>query len=308
MSTDSEGCQLCPLKVKGLTIGFPCKSISSQNCSPQSFSDETSTTGGGFRALLDYCDYDEDLEWVVSENVRNMTHCRKRFSGECPIVLQDKALQQRGFIPVHALVSSCEFGVPQSRTRCWGLYIKASCMKQNAPNPKSLFLNMKCQPLPTIKIFDSCGDMATTTSNKCKRASSGDKWKSVFQEMKAKFGKVWGGKNIQTLGNNHHHKRHYLLPLTTIDDHQNLLFDPSELQIAIHNPLVLSDSRPPQAAVNGNYNALKEKGMAITDRELSILAVATTILQQRGIDPFCQQVVVQVDNTSVVSDVQAGVH
>lgn len=46
---------------------------------------------------------------------------------------------------------------------------------------------------------------------------------------------------------------------------------------------------------------LQEKGMDITARELSILAVATTILQQRGIDPFSETIIIQVDNTSVVS-------
>lgn len=56
-----------------------------------------------------------------------------------------------------------------------------------------------------------------------------------------------------------------------------------------------------QAQVNGNHQALKEKGMDVTPRELSILAVAVTILQQRGTDPFQQRIIIQVDNTSVVS-------
>lgn len=174
-----------------MTIGFPCKSISSQNGSPKSFTDAESTTGGGFRALLDYCDYDENLEWVITENVRNMTHRRKQFNDECPIDLQNRALEKRGFIPVHALVSSCHFGVPQSRTRCWGFYIKVSCFKQNGPSPKDLFLGMMTQYLPTSKILDH-GDTATATSHKSKRAASGDKWKAMFQEMKSKFGKVLG--------------------------------------------------------------------------------------------------------------------
>ena len=176
------------MEVTGLTIGFPCKSISSQNSSPKSFADEESTTGGGFRALLDYCDYDVNLEWVITENVRNMTHERKQFS-ECPILLQNKALEERGFIPVHALVSSCQFGVPQSRSRCWGLYIKASCFKQHGPDPRDLFLSMASQHLPTSKIIDH-GGMVTDTSPQPKRASSGEKWKSAFEEMKAKLGKV----------------------------------------------------------------------------------------------------------------------
>lgn len=178
---------LHPVEVAGLTIGYPCKSISSQNGSPKSFLDESSTTGGGFRALLAYCDYDEDLEWVITENVRNLTHSRKQFGGECPIHLQDSELEKRGFIPTHALITSSEYGVPQSRTRCWGLYVKATQFRQFGPDPRSLFLKLTCPPTPIDKVVDPALAIERPSTQ---RAASGKKWEEDFITMQKKYGKA----------------------------------------------------------------------------------------------------------------------
>ena len=39
-----------------------------------------------------------------------------------------------------------------------------------------------------------------------------------------------------------------------------------------------------KAAVKKNYNMLKD--LPLTDRELSILSVAVTMLQKKGVDPY----------------------
>ena len=97
---------------------------------------------GGFKALLDYVDYNDKLEWVITENVHTLTQCRQKFGNECPINIQNRAMEQRGFVPAHALACSSKFGVPQSRSRCWGLYIKAGCLKAFAPDPCKLFVSL----------------------------------------------------------------------------------------------------------------------------------------------------------------------
>lgn len=48
-----------------------------------------------------------------------------------------------------------------------------------------------------------------------------------------------------------------------------------------------------------NFNKLQVRGLPLSNRELSILAVATTILQQRGQDPFKETIIIQVDWGSV---------
>ena len=45
---------------------------------------------------------------------------------------------------------------------------------------------------------------------------------------------------------------------------------------------------------------LEGKNLPVTDRELSILAVAVTVLQQRGIDADQEPIVIQADPASVV--------
>ena len=44
-----------------------------------------------------------------------------------------------------------------------------------------------------------------------------------------------------------------------------------------------------------NFNLLKDKALPITERELSILAVATTELQNMGYDPFHESIIIQVE-------------
>lgn len=56
---------------------------------------------------------------------------------------------------------------------------------------------------------------------------------------------------------------------------------------------------PLEAAVMRNYNLLKELVMPLTLREVSILAVAVTMLQSSGINPFETEVIVQVDRVLV---------
>lgn len=52
-------------------------------------------------------------------------------------------------------------------------------------------------------------------------------------------------------------------------------------------------------AVKTNLKALQKKGLPLTARELSIAAVAVTILQQRGMDPFAHTMIIQVDQSLV---------
>jgi hypothetical protein len=58
-----------------------------------------------------------------------------------------------------------------------------------------------------------------------------------------------------------------------------------------------------KAAVKKNYNMLKD--LPLTDRELSILSVAVTMLQKKGVDPYEQTLVIQVDQNLVVGRILA---
>ena len=72
---------------------------------------------------MGYVDY-ASPEIVVVENVRTLMQCRKQFDNEVPLQIQDDAFRRRGYYCFHELVSSTSFGLMQSRTRLWAIYIK----------------------------------------------------------------------------------------------------------------------------------------------------------------------------------------
>ena len=261
-----------PFQVTGLTIGFPCTSISSQNEVPKSFTDVTGPTGAGFKSLTDYCDYDEELEWVVSENVRTLTQKRKKFNGECPIEIQNNAMKERGFLPAHALICSSKYGVPQSRSRCYGLYIKMKCFKAAAPDPQRIFTSLGSTP--PSKVLDGTLAFTGQTSN---RKSRGTKWKEDFKLMLAKHGKV-SKDQIQKF-----------LRMVLVFKIIFKSFSEKRKQ-KIHSP---------QAEVNKNLAIVKTKALQITEREASILAVALTRLEKLGHHPHRETFVIQVERVSV---------
>ena len=80
-------------------------------------------TGLGFDSMMGYVDYAEP-EIVIAENVATLTHTRKKFDNECPIEIQEAAFKRRGYVGFHELLNSCDFGLSQSRTRCWAIYFK----------------------------------------------------------------------------------------------------------------------------------------------------------------------------------------
>ena len=114
----------------GAVIGYSCKGISSQNSDPKSFKDKESTTGSGFHAAMKYVASNPDLKFALLENVKTMFHTRSKFDDECPMQIQTKVMEKAGFVTAFSMcVNSCEYGLSQSRTRAWVLYIKEPCMK-----------------------------------------------------------------------------------------------------------------------------------------------------------------------------------
>ena len=121
-------------EVIGLVCGYPCRSLSSQNTDPKSFLDGKSTTGMGFRSLMGYVASSENLRFCLVENVKGMMQIRHKFSGECPRDIQAKWFEKYGFVEAFALLlNSLTYGLAQSRTRTWMLYVKKGAFRCLAP-------------------------------------------------------------------------------------------------------------------------------------------------------------------------------
>ena len=106
-----------------LLDGYPCKSISGQNNAQASFLDTTSVTGLGFASLMKYVDYAQP-KVTITENVAALTHTRTKFNNECPIEIQNKAFENKGYTRYHEVIDACYYGLSQSRSRCWAIYLR----------------------------------------------------------------------------------------------------------------------------------------------------------------------------------------
>ena len=114
-------------QVLAVLLGYPCCSLSAQNVAPKSIKDKKSSSGGGYDAFIKFVKSSPQLQLAILENVQGMLSTRRQFDSEKPIEIQEKAMRKLGFTQVFALkVNSSQYGLAQSRTRCWALYIRDS--------------------------------------------------------------------------------------------------------------------------------------------------------------------------------------
>ena len=122
-------CTQC--QVVGVILGYSCRSLSAQNCNSQSFLNKNSSTGAGFHAFVRFMESSPDVQWALLENVRGMMQTRRKFNNEQPMTIQTERMAELGFTScLSVLVNSCDFGLNQSRTRAWVLYIRTPYMLQ----------------------------------------------------------------------------------------------------------------------------------------------------------------------------------
>ena len=122
---------ICFFEVVGVVLGYSCRSLSAQNPKQKSILDKNSSSGEGFHAFTKYIERSPDVQWALLENVRGMLQTRHQFNGECPIDLQTKKMERLGFRCCFAvLLNSRNYGLAQSRTRSWTLYVRESHCRQ----------------------------------------------------------------------------------------------------------------------------------------------------------------------------------
>ncbi|CAE7193572.1 unnamed protein product [Symbiodinium sp. CCMP2592] len=132
-------------KVDGILAGYPCKSLSLQNNEAKSFTDKSSSTGAGFCALLKYVDrHLSTLQWIITENVAEMSNQRKKFKDEVPIKIQTDAFAKRGFLGWSWVLDAQSYGLPQSRRRTWAVYIRENLVR--TARVSLMFAVVRCSP------------------------------------------------------------------------------------------------------------------------------------------------------------------
>ena len=157
---------------------------------PASILDQSSASGKGLASFLKYVDYaKETLEWAVTENVERFLQQRRQFGNERPIAIQSQAMAERGFVFAAVLGKAQHFGVPQSRSRAWALYLKARCMKAAHPSPKlsMTFYSMQRSsfPLEDVLVDKTPKSVSSMENARCfKKDATPKKWHKQLTQAK----------------------------------------------------------------------------------------------------------------------------
>jgi site-specific DNA-cytosine methylase len=171
-------------EVKAVVTGYPCKTISSQNNDPKSIRDESSASGRGLKALMNFVD-SQELEFIITENVKTMFSRRRKFQSEVPIEEQNREMVTRSFHPTASLPDSKYFGVPHNRPRCWGIYLKERGQKHSEEAVRNSFFSFQLKPVPIEMVLTD----KVVPAPKVQCGKSGYKWKDGFKEVCKEFGK-----------------------------------------------------------------------------------------------------------------------
>ena len=107
------------------------------------------------KVLIDFVDDHPELEWIITENVKVMFHKRRQFDDEVPMDIQNAQLAKRGFTSQNMLPRTSFFGIPQSRDRALGLYIRKHRAREG--DMKTAFFSFQSEPLP-IEMFITTKD------------------------------------------------------------------------------------------------------------------------------------------------------
>ncbi|CAL1146689.1 unnamed protein product [Cladocopium goreaui] len=118
-------------QVDGVISGFPCISVSPLNMYDLEFRDTTQATGCGWQSVRQFIRKFRP-QWAILENVKSLAHCRKADNYHKPVDHICSVMRKLGYIPAYDVVNTLNFGLPQSRARCWMMFIRADCQHDQA--------------------------------------------------------------------------------------------------------------------------------------------------------------------------------
>jgi site-specific DNA-cytosine methylase len=178
-------------KVRFLFAGYPCVSLSGLTTTPHGLEDKTGATGRGYDSVLGYIDAHQP-DVVALENVANLFHRRKLDKFVRPSDMQNKDMQLRGYIPSCNMADAGLYGLPQSRRRAWGLYIKARFAKHSVSQQAltQRFLSFQCESLPLEAILLDSTETRHDDGTPQQSTTVNRKWNAGFDIAAKKLGKA----------------------------------------------------------------------------------------------------------------------
>eukprot|EP00435_Cladocopium_sp_Y103_P045483 s1803_g13.t1 len=164
---------------------YPCRTISPQNPNQKSFKDRSSSTGCGYHSTKKYIERSPELVFALLENVQAMFFNRKQFGDECPMQIQTEAMRKLSFEAAFSVcVNSSEYGLSQSRSRAWVLYIRETHMKSSLSGECLMgTLKFNAEKLGLSAFLNAeqahCPDRSAKKARK--PTGDGQKWQAAFK-------------------------------------------------------------------------------------------------------------------------------
>lgn len=175
------------LQVDGVISGFPCISVSPLNMYDLEFRDTTQATGCGWQSVRQFIRKFRP-QWAILENVKSLAHCRKADNYHKPVDHICSVMRKLGYIPAYDVVNTLNFGLPQSRARCWMMFIRADCQHDQADLLGS-FRSFMLQPCGLGKVLvgghDPVGKFGGIVRHSTNKAS---KWQKKLEEARKRLG------------------------------------------------------------------------------------------------------------------------
>ncbi|CAK9089702.1 Modification methylase BanI (M.BanI) (Cytosine-specific methyltransferase BanI) [Durusdinium trenchii] len=181
-------------EVDGVVSGFPCVSVSALNMCAKSFKDTSGATGCGWKSVRDFMKRNRP-GFAVLENVKTLTHTRAIDDYTKPVDMIMKFMAGLGYECMYEVVNSTSYGLPQSRTRCWMIFIRLDSFQALAPrSPDSLlstFQSFRLQPCALQKLLLDGNDLEDKSSHRTtQHKAKGLKWHEKFETACGHLGKV----------------------------------------------------------------------------------------------------------------------
>ena len=131
-------------------------------------------------------------QFCVLENVAALTFSRKVDQGAKPIDFIVAEMEKLGYVCTHDLVNTMWYGLPQSRTRLWMMFLRRDAVKHSMGDPcqsmLSTFRNFRIHYCDLGKVLmGGCEDGQKTPQGP---SSSRLKWHEKFRAAKEKLGAV----------------------------------------------------------------------------------------------------------------------
>lgn len=253
---------------------------------PKGFKDTSSATGCGFKSVTDYVQRSRP-QWIAMENVKTLVHARAVDGYKKPIYYILETMKKLGYFSAFDVPNTYSYGLPQSRTRVWMMFIRNDCLAPALTTGSILqmFRSFQLKACSLERIFlDDC-EVPRGESRQAAMSSKDRelKWPEKFEEAKEKLGAVaWHGgtqgltREINDLIHNSHGYRDGAGSFQT-DSLRTLCGWAKE-------------------RVDKMLLRIRSEKLLLPERELAILAVACVDLQVNfGMDPCKEELVVQVE-------------